>query len=152
MRPRASSIAIPVAAWAVFILAIAWPTLSLIVRCLTQATSPFEGFTFTDRQIALLWRTFRLSAAATLLCLVLSLPAAYVLGRSRDPAKRPLLVALMMILLLAPPMVCVFGWQRILPAKFNPYAQCIGVLAMWAWPIPAMFLAAGWSRGLYCPG
>jgi len=146
VRPRVSSIAFPLAAWAVFVLAAGWPTVALLVRCITQGAVPREGLTFTARQTALLWRTLWLSATATVLCLALSLPAAYVLGRARSPARRPLLSALLMTLLLTPPMVYAFGWLRILPADFNPYARCIGVWALWAWPIPALFLGAGWSR------
>jgi iron(III) transport system permease protein len=60
--------------------------------------------------------------------------------------------ALLAAPLLFPPMVYVFGWQRILPPAFPGVVACVGVWALWAYPIPALLLGAGWARrgrGIY---
>lgn len=52
----------------------------------------------------------------------------------------------MLATLLCPPMVYSFGWQRALPGEFDPHLRCMLVWSLWAWPIPAMMIGAGWSR------
>jgi ABC-type Fe3+ transport system permease subunit len=130
----------------VFVPVLVWPALALIGRCIAQGEAPDGGFTFTSRQLGLLWRSVWLSACATGVCLVVSLPGAIVVGRVRRLTRHPLLAAAMMALLLSPPVVCAFGWERILPPGFNAPLRCIGVWALWAWPIPAMVIGAGWAR------
>lgn len=130
----------------VFIPAVLWPAVALIGQCITQGEPPDGGFTFTPRQLGLLWRSVWMSGCATGLCLVASLPGAFVVGRVRRLSQRPILTAAMMVLLLSPPAVYAFGWERILPPTFNPLVRCVGVWALWAWPIPAMIIGMGWSR------
>lgn len=132
--------------WALFILAFAWPTIALFVQCAGDARVPQDGFAITARQLGLLWRSLWLAGVGTVLCLLISLPIALVFGRVRRIGRRPMLLALLTTTLLAPPMVYAFGWERILPASFDPHLRCIGVWALWAWPIPALILAAGWAR------
>lgn len=148
--------------------AMVWPTVALIHRCVVEIRSPQngfatiltedggvsieegqppgDGFTFSSRQLGLLWRSLWMAGAATGVSLIVSMPGAYVVGRLRRLSRQPLIAALFMALLLCPPMVYSFGWERILPSTFNPYARCIGVWALWGWPIPAMFIGVGWSR------
>jgi ABC-type Fe3+ transport system permease subunit len=146
VKRRSLILAPCVASWTVFILAVVWPTAALIGRCIVQGAAPEGGFSFSARQLGLLWRSLWLSVVATGLCILISLPGAYVIGRLRGLAHRPLIAALLMMCLLSPPMVYAFGWERILPATFNPYVRCIGVWALWAWPIPALLIGTGWSR------
>ncbi|MFQ5495431.1 MAG: ABC transporter permease subunit, partial [Phycisphaerae bacterium] len=89
------------------------------------------------------------------------LPAAYVVGRVRRLGDRPLITAMLMVALLSPPMVCALGWEQIgarapgfsdgslrgATAELWAWLRCIGVWAMWAWPVPAVLLGAGWSAG-----
>lgn len=143
---RFITVVLPVASWALFALAVVWPAVALVGRCIVDGNSPDGGFTFSSRQLGLLWRSVWLSAVATALCLAISLPCAYVVGSVRRLSLRPMMAGMMMALLLCPPMVYAFGWERILPATFDARARCIGVWAFWAWPIPAMLIGAGWAR------
>ena len=133
-------------AWIVFAVAMVLPAVVLITRCVVAFEPPVGGFTFSARQGLLLWRSLWLSVVATGLCLLLSLPGAYVIGRVRHLSHQPWIAALLMAQLLCPPMVYAFGWEFLLPAGVPGNARCIGVWALWAWPIPAMLIGAGWSR------
>ena len=126
--------------------AIAWPTVALVGRCITQGEPPTGGFGFSVRQLGLLWRSVWLSASATTLCMLISIPTAYVLGNRRRWSDRPMMVGAMMLLLLTSPMVCAFGWERLLPGTVDAHVRCIVLWAMWAWPISSMIIGAGWSR------
>ena len=132
--------------WSLFLAAIAWPTFALLGRCLLQAEAPQGGFGFSGRQFGLLWRSVWLSSSATALSLVVSIPGAYVVGSVRRVTERPLIIGALMLLLLTPPMVCAFGWERLLPAAFDAHARCITLWALWLWPISALIIGVGWSR------
>ena len=108
--------------------------------------APTDGFSYSRRQLGLLGRSVWLAACATLVALVLSLPGAYVVGRMGSLARHPLLVMLLGAVLLFPPMVYTFGWQRLLPVGFPGGLSCIGVWALWGWPIPALIVGTGWIR------
>ena len=146
MRYRPVTLALIVAAWVVFLLAIAWPTLALLGQSIAVGEAPRGGFTFSEAQLGLLWRSIRLAGIATVVGVVVSLPGAYVVGRTGRLAQRPLIAALLTASLLCPPAVYAFGWERILPATFDPHVRCVGVWALWAWPIPALLIGTGWSR------
>ena len=146
MKLRPLAFVLTGAAWAVFLLAIAYPTVALIARAAAQGEPPQDGFTFSGRQFGLLWRSIRLSALATAMCLVVALPGAFVVGRARRLVFHPLIAASLMAVMLCPPMVYAFGWERLLPTTFDAQLRCIGVWAFWAWPIPALLIGAGWSR------
>jgi len=135
-----------VASWILFLLAIAWPTVALVISSVSQGFAPAGGFTFSGRQWGLLGISGGLSVAATVLCLLVSIPGAYVMGRGRRPTDRPWFIACGLAVLLTPPMVYAFGWQRIIPPGINACVPCVAVWALWAWPIPAMLIGAGWSR------
>jgi len=132
--------------WAAFTLTILWPTAALVVECTLRDQAPSEGFAFSARQLGLLWRSIWLASAATATCIVISLPGAFILGHRARLSDQPLVAAAMLATLLCPPMVLSFGWQRVLPKEFDPHLRCILVWSLWAWPIPAMLIAAGWSR------
>jgi len=133
--------------WAVFLLAFVWPTAALILGSAAQGQPPDGGYTFSWRQWGLLWRSGEWSAVATVVCLILSLPGAYLIGQGRRMSRQPLVAASLLAVLLCPPMVFAFGWERLLPHDFDPYLRCVAVWSLWAWPIPAWIIGAGWSRG-----
>ena len=150
----AASWAPPAGSWLLLTAAMLWPAFVLITRCLREGAPAPDGFVFSARQLELLTRTLWLSAVATIICLVLSLPGAFVIGRAGRVGRRPIFVALFATLLLTPPMVNVFGWERALDAlrgdaPFPPWltgeARCVVVWALWAWPISSLLLGAGWS-------
>lgn len=147
MISRAVTSVLIAAGWAVFLLAFVWPAAALILGSAAQGQAPDGGFTFTWRQWGLLWRSGSLSAAATVVCLILSLPGAYLIGQGQRMSRQPLVAASLSAVMLCPPMVFAFGWERILPHDFDPFLRCVAVWALWAWPIPAWVIGAGWSRG-----
>ncbi len=132
--------------WLAFALAVAWPTVALIGRCVAEGQPPEGGFLFSARQLGLLWRSTWLAVVAAFLCLFASLPAAFVLGRLRRLSDGPLIAALLMGVILCPPTVLAFGWERIFPSAVHGYLRCVTIWALWAWPIPAMLIGTGWSR------
>ncbi len=132
--------------WAFVTATMLWPTAALLGSCVTQQASPSGGFVITLRQLELLWRSTWLSAVATATSVGLAIPIAFLLGRSNRLTDRPKLLAAMLATLLCPPMVFVFGWQRVLPHGLNAHVSCILVWTLWAWPIPAMVVGSGWSR------
>jgi len=146
VKPRLLIVILLVSSWAVFVLAMVFPAAALIGRCIAQGEPPDGGYTFSARQLGLFWRSLWLSASATILCLMMSLPGAYVVGGLRRLHHRPMVAASMLGLLLCPPMVYAFGWERVLPAALHGYIRCLLVWALWSWPIPALLLGAGWSR------
>lgn len=132
--------------WLLFVAAIAWPALALVGRCVSTADAPQDGWAFSSRQWLLLWRTTWLASLATLLSLVLSLPAVLVLGRTWRQRRGAWLLAALMGVLLCPPMVYAFAWEKVLPAGFDPHLRCILVWAGWLWPVPAVLISSGWVR------
>ncbi|MFQ5590769.1 MAG: ABC transporter permease [Phycisphaerae bacterium] len=134
-------------AWGVLALAVVLPTLALAWTAVTQAESPDGGFTFASRQLTLLWRSTWMAGVAAAACVLVSLPGAYVVGQLRAFVDHPVVVALLATPLLCPPMVYAFGWERLLPDTCDPQLRCIWVWASWSWPIPAMLIGSGWSRG-----
>ncbi len=146
MTARPASTVLLTAAWGVFALAVAWPTVALLGTTVAHLDIPEGGFTITSRQFGLLWRSTWLAGVTVPLCVLVSLPGAYMVGRVRIVARRPMIAALLAAPLLCPPMVYAFGWERLLPGTFSPHARCVGVWALWAWPIPAMLIGSAWSR------
>ena len=146
MKLRPVIIALLATSWTVFAVAMVWPTIALVGRCVVEGVPPYGGYALSSRQLNLAWRSVWLSVATVVLCLVVSLPGAFWMGRVRRLSYRWVAAALLLGLLLCPPMVYAFGWERILPVSFNAYARCIGVWALWAWSIPALMIGTGWSR------
>lgn len=147
MISRVATFSLIAAGWAVFLLAIVWPTIALTLGSAAQGQPPDGGFTFSWRQWGLLWRSGSLSAVGTIVCLLISLPGAYCIGQGGRSSRQAFVAAFFSAVLLCPPMVFAFGWERLLPKDFDPYVRCVAVWALWAWPIPAWIIGAGWCRG-----
>ncbi len=113
MRPRVPSAAVIGLGWTLFGLAIVWPSAALLARCWNESTSSLPQWIVSPRQLGLFWRSVWLSGAAVAATLLVSLPAAYALGRLRGMSRRPLLAGCLMATLLCPPMVYAFGWERV---------------------------------------
>ena len=131
----------------IFIAAFAYPMVALVLACVTAAEDPTAPWAPSGRQWGLLGRSCWLAAAATLACITVALPAALVVAHHARGIGQALFTAAALGCLLCPPMVYSFGWDRLLPAGVHPHLRCIAVWAMWAWPIPAWLIAAGWRRG-----
>jgi ABC-type Fe3+ transport system permease subunit len=132
--------------WLTVALAIAWPVTALALSTMSQGVSPQDGFGFSSRQMLLLWRSVWMAGVATTLAIVISLPAAILIGRSGRLCHSAFVVAALAGVLFCPPMVYAFGWERALPLWFDPTIRCIAVWALWAWPISALIVGAGWAR------
>lgn len=130
-------------AGALFLAAIVWPALALILTSIQQGHPPREGFLFSFSQLALLGRTLTLAAIAAITCLPLAV-AAGVLACSR--VRSPLAVAVLAAGLMCPPMVYAFGWLRFFPTGIAAEIRCIAAWVLWAWPVAALIIAAGWVR------
>lgn len=146
MIVRLVSVSCRIIAWAFFGAAFIFPLAALLHSCITAPGAAAE-FAVSMRQWGLLWRSCWLSGAAAVFAIVLAMPAAVVLAQARRLADCPVLVAVLFAMLLCPPMVYSFGWDRLLPPTVDGRLRCMGVWAGWAWPIPAMLIAVGWSRG-----
>lgn len=139
-------------AWCIFLPAVAWPTVSFVAQALVGSGAPTDGFALSNRQLTLLIRSVSLAGTATAASLALAIAATYALVRMDGFRKHPYIVALLACLILCPPMVFAFGWDRILPVSMNANLRCIGIWALWAWPIPTLLLSLGWltsSQGAY---
>jgi len=113
-----------------------------------------------------LWRYFGttlwMSAAATLLALVLALPAAFALICSRRPWQRRVLLAVTIIPLVTMPSIFAYAWLilassphaiiKVVTAAVGwntPGAEPLHsavVLAVWLWPVPALVLASSFRH------
>ena len=147
MIRRVLSVLLRLGAWSVFLAAFVWPTISLMHRCWTNEASAAAGLTPTWRQWELLGRSAGLSAIAAASAIVLALPLAAMLACGGRAIRRSALAAALFLILLTPPMLYSFGWDRLAPNLVPPSIRCIVLWALWACPIPAMLLAGGWSRG-----
>lgn len=131
------------ASGAIYLAAIVWPAVALVWSSIQQGVAPRDGFDFSQGQLALLCRTFFLAASAAFVCIPPAL-AAGVLAGSRRP--RPLGIAVLAAGLMCPPMVYSFGWLRFFPPRLAPEIRCVAGWVLWAWPVAAIVIAAGWAR------
>jgi len=130
---------------AAFVAAIAYPAAALVVECVRAGGAPKGDFEIGERVGGLLWRSLWLSCAAVAGCLAYSLPAVHIVGSARQASNRGFL-CMGAALLLCPPMVYVFGWDRAIPAPIEPHLRCILVWAMWAWPIATLMIGRALAR------
>lgn len=146
MTRRAITFTLAGIGWLTFVTAIAWPGIALVASTIGQGVSPQDGFGFSSRQMLLLWRSVWMAGLATGLAVGISLPVALVIGRSGRLCNSAFVVAGLSAVLFCPPMVFAFGWERMLPGWFDPRVRCVAVWSLWAWPIAALIVGAGWAR------
>ncbi len=128
---------------AIYLAAIVLPAVALVWTSIDQGLAPREGFIYSQGQVALLGRTFLLALSAALICIPPAV-AAGVLACWRKP--HPLSVAIVTAGLMCPPMVYSFGWLRLFPPSLAPEIRCVAGWVLWAWPVAAIVIAAGWAR------
>ncbi len=128
-------------------MAIAWPTLALGLESFRPVEpADVAPAVFSARSLGLLVRSVLLAATATIGSIILSLPAAFALGKVGRLSRSPGLLMVVATGLLCPPMVSCFAWERLLPVWVPGSLRCVGVWAFWSWPIPALLLGTGWAR------
>jgi len=125
---------------------IVWPTVALVVRCISPGFSSDGLDVLAERPLRLLWRSIGLSASATLLAHAFAFGVVFSLISRGDIRRRGLLFGLLAALLTCPPMAYVFGWSAIVPTAISGEVRCVGIWALWIWPIPALLLGSAWSR------
>ena len=129
-----------------FLLVVAIPAIALILRSIQLGRSDAAAPIIEARQLGLLATSIWLAAGGAVCGVLLSLPAAYVVGRIGRLSSAPGLGAVLLAPLLLPPMVYAFGWQRMGLASLPGELCCIWVWASWLWPIPAVLIGTGWAR------
>lgn len=122
------------------------PAVVLVIRSVEGGRSAGTSTFVEVRQLTLLLRSVRLAGMGAVAALLLSLPAAYAVGRIGSLSRIPAVAALLAMPLLLPPMVYVFGWQRLGLECLPGEALCLWVWASWGWPIPAALIGAAWAR------
>jgi len=129
-----------------FIVAVPIPLIALAERSIALGPSGGGWEWLTVREWGLFGYSVRLAAVAAVTGVLLSLPAAYVVGRIGRPFRHPILGAMLLAPLLLPPMVYVFGWGRFQLAGSLDEGLCVWVWASWLWPIPALLIGTTWAR------
>lgn len=132
-----------VVAGGIFLSAIGWPALALIVSSIQQGQAPREGFGISRGQFVLLGRTVLLAFFAALLSLA---PALWAGVWSRLHKLSPIAMAVLAAGLVCPPMVYSFGWLRLFPLFLPAEVRCVIGWTVWAWPVAAILVASGWAR------
>jgi len=128
-----------------FAAAIAWPAAALLIECIGDAALPASGFGPGVRQWHLLAHTAGLATVSTVACVAFSIPAIWAIGRTGSSAGRGIMFV-GAALLLCPPMVYAFGWDRMAPWLGSSSLRCVLVWSLWAWPVPAWIIGSAWSQ------
>jgi putative spermidine/putrescine transport system permease protein len=84
-----------------------------------------------DYYLGIFWRTFRVAALTTAICVLVGAPEAYVLSRMRNPWRSVLLVVVLAPLLVSV-VVRAFGWSMLLGPEglLNQALRALGLPAM----------------------
>lgn len=152
MKSRLVSFALGLAGWGLFSAAIGGPAVCLIAQAVSDDRPDLDQPFVSWRIANLIARTMILSASAALGAVLVAIPGAYVIGRTHHRRTRAAWYAIFLFILLCPPMVYAFGWERLLPNGMGPATRCWITWVGWAWPIPALFLGLGWrgtARRIY---
>jgi len=121
-----------------------YPAIAVVLRAIDPSVSA-DAHPRTPGGELLLDRSVLLAGSGAILSILVSLPAAWLIGRFRRRWTHVCLLVLMLTPLLIPPMVYGFGWNRVLSSAPG-MAGCVCVWAAWSWPIPAHVLGASWRR------
>jgi putative spermidine/putrescine transport system permease protein len=157
-RPGSESLAFVVPGTVVVIVGLILP-LALMARYslnrwvpgeLMQAAFTWENYArfFSDAfYVGVLWRTLGISLAATGICLLLGLPAAYYLSRLRNHHLKTAIILGLVIPLLMGNAVRAAGWMVLLADKglFNSIMMFLGVYAD---PIRILYTGSAVAIGL----
>lgn len=130
---------------AVFVAAVAWPTVAILWSALRGVPSSSDDL-FGSRQLTLLARTMMLSAAATLLAHVLAVCVVFCSWPRTGLMQGRVWLAPLIALLACPPFAYAFGWDKLLPMGWGGYVRCVWTWGLWAWPVPALILSTGLRR------
>ena len=130
--------------WAIILLCCALPLLWLLTQLIVHPQI-LSDLVPTPFRLALLGRTLLYNTSAALIALILSFPAALVIGRGRGKLAG-ILCFLIPITLLLPSVTYTYAWIHVYDlAGITPEVQsawdifrCILTLGAWLWGLPAM--------------
>ncbi len=131
---------------ALYALVIVVPSFALVARSVRLGRSETGSPWLTSNQWSLLGESVQLAASSAGLAVLLSLPAAYVVGRIGRVSRTPVVGALLLAPLLLPPMIYAFGWQWVGLPVFAGGSLCRWIWASWCWSVPALLIGSGWAR------
>ncbi len=149
-----------------FVAAIVYPAFAISYQLLIAGPAPIQGWSISFRQWQLLLKSVALAGAATALAMALAVTLVYLMQRGGSSLGTAL-IGFMAAMLLCPPMVFAFGWERILSATmplltdtaalgsasevaawsaWMSMARCVAIWSLWIWPVPTVILAAASLR------
>jgi len=128
------------------------PLVGLLIA-LATGPGPQAGWWFTSRQLVLLGKTAGLAGVATVVTFLVALPTVRGLGWVGGRGRDRWVWLILGLALLLPPYVYAFGWDGLIAPRLTAWlgswagmVRTVWVWAGWSWPIPALFLTAGWVR------
>jgi iron(III) transport system permease protein len=137
--PLASAVGATVAAGLVLL-----PLTFLVVQAQNSGWGEVRRLLFRHQVAVLLWNTVRLAAACTLLCALLGISAAWLVERTRLPARR-LWAVLLVLPLGIPDFVVGFSWVSIDPG-LQGYPAAVLVMTLSLYPLVYLPVAASLGR------
>lgn len=146
MNKRTPLRLVPGLEWVVLAAVFVLPAAGFAVTLWTGWDRAAEVSFDAHRHGALLVRTLGLSIAAAIVAVLLALPVTFALTRRAGRGWSTTVLVAALSTLLCPPMVLVFGWQRLAILRSAPSLLAVGVWAMWAWPVAGVILASFWLR------
>lgn len=118
------------------------------VSVIAQEPRTLVAAAWDERMMGLFVRTIITASLASIGAVLIAMPVAYAMGRSTNWPARALWIVVPLPLLL-PTMVTGYGWQQLLaifdihpmPQSTVDVARCVGILATWLFPVPAVAIA-----------
>jgi len=133
-------------AWLAYVCVLIWPTAAFLGTLALEAQTSDEMTSSFSRWLSLIGKSGWMALAATLATLVLAIPAAMIIARSNRAMSRPVFTTALFSIVLAPPMVYAFGWQRLISGLGGSSLACVAIWSLWAWPMAAVLLGWGWAH------
>jgi ABC-type Fe3+ transport system permease subunit len=146
----------PSSAWAAWVnrgvvalacgLPVAWAAWVVVTNPRTLLAGVWD-----ERLLGLLVRTLAYAGLSAAGAVVVALPVAWVIARSKRGGG---LWAVLPLPLLLPTMILAYGWRELLhwlkteppPQSVGDVARCLAVLVAWLWPVPAVLIGLAWRR------
>lgn len=125
--------------------ALVWPLTALLIEAARDWHLGDGAILPSRRVVALFAKSLAWCGVASVLALLLALPAARAVGRSGIRRVGAACAASWAVVLLIPTMVTALGWDRVLPPSVPAQLRMVIVWSLWIWPIAALTIGAGWA-------
>ncbi len=133
-------------AWLAYLCVLVWPMIAFLGTLALEVRASDEMAESFPRWLMLVGKSAWMALATTLATLAISIPAAVIIARVNRALDRPVLAVALFSIVLAPPMVYVFGWQRLIPHVVGSPWACVAMWSLWAWPMASVLLGWGWTH------